>query len=176
MKFTKTLLALVPAFGLAYSLTAQTPVVTETQKTNAERATTEGAVIAVPDSLPPTLIQFKSVDYDFGNLKQGEHGKTVYTFTNMGPNPAKLENVKPGCGCTVPEWPKEIIPVGESRDIAVDFNTSGKQGAVVKNVSVTYNGEPRVIVLSFKAFIEVPPAPSPDPNAPQGTGSGNGAH
>jgi hypothetical protein len=171
MKIVKTLAILVPALALSHFVSAQTtqPVdakqipPTEVQKTNAERTMTEGAVVVEP-TMPITLIEFKSVDYDFGKIKQGDRVRTKFTFTNKGPNPAKLENVKAGCGCTIPTWPQEEIAVGESRDIEVEFNSAGKSGLITKTVSVTYNGEPRVIMLTFKANIEVPPAPAADPN------------
>ncbi len=184
MKIVKTLAILLPALALSHFLSAQTtqPVdgqqipKTEVQKTNAEKTMTEGAVVVEP-TMPTTLIEFKAIDYDFGTIKQGDRVRTKFTFTNKGPNVAKLENVKAGCGCTIPTWPKEEIAVGESRDIEVEFNSAGKAGLITKTVSVTYNGEPRVIVLSFKANIEVPPAPAPAPTgAPAPSPAPNGSH
>ena len=34
---------------------------------------------------------------------------TIFTFTNVGKEPLIISNAKAGCGCTVPQWPKEPI-------------------------------------------------------------------
>ena len=175
MIIAKTLALLLPALAISTLVHAQTPQVrpvdkSTVQKTSAEKTMTEGAVVApvekqIPDSLAPTVITFTHTEHDFGKIKQGDRVRHKFVFTNTGNNPAKLENVKAGCGCTIPTWPKDqLIAVGETREIEVEFNSAGKAGLQSKTVSVTYNGEPRVIVLTFKANIEVPPPVVTDPN------------
>ena len=46
---------------------------------------------------------------------------------------------KAGCGCTVPQWPKEPIGPGESGTISVKFNSKNKPGPQNKNVTLTMN-------------------------------------
>jgi hypothetical protein len=65
----------------------------------------------------------------------------------------KIEKVKASCGCTVPEWPQEPIPVGETGIIKVTFNSAGKTGVQNKAITITANTEPVNTRVYIKATI-----------------------
>jgi len=67
-------------------------------------------------------IKFDMEVWEFGEINEGDVIDTVFTFKNIGKEPLIISNAKAGCGCTVPEWPKEPIAPGESGKIAVKFN------------------------------------------------------
>ncbi|MFZ9451806.1 MAG: DUF1573 domain-containing protein, partial [Bacteroidia bacterium] len=59
------------------------------------------------------------------------------------------------CGCTVPEYPKDPIPPGESGIIKVTFNSEQKQGKQEKTITVVTNCEPSTRLLRIYADIIV---------------------
>ena len=64
-----------------------------------------------------------------------------------------IENVRPSCGCTAPNWSKEPIPVGGTGEVEVVFDSKGKPNAQNKTVTVTANTWPQTTVLRFKTFV-----------------------
>lgn len=99
-------------------------------------------------------IEFEERQYDFGTVQQGEKVKYTFHFKNTGNAPLKLKMVKPSCGCTSPSWPRDPIAAGESGQIDVVFNTSGKRGQQRKSVTVTTNVEDTpVTVLILKGTV-----------------------
>jgi len=62
---------------------------------------------------------------------EGEKVVHVYKFKNSGKEPLVISNAKGSCGCTVPEWPREPIPVGGSGEIRVQFDSKVKEKLVV---------------------------------------------
>jgi uncharacterized protein (DUF58 family) len=74
------------------------------------------------------VITFSEKSRDFGDIVQGEKVEHTFRLENTGAAPLVISNVAATCGCTVPAWPKEPIAPGESADIKVTFNSSGKMG------------------------------------------------
>ncbi|PKD20436.1 hypothetical protein APR41_14255 [Salegentibacter salinarum] len=98
-------------------------------------------------------MEFAESEHDFGNIAKGENVEHTFTFTNEGQAPLVITNAKSTCGCTVPTWTKEPIQPGESGEMVVKFNGSGK-GQVTKTVTVTANTEAGTERLRIKAFVE----------------------
>lgn len=103
-----------------------------------------------------TTITFDKTEHNFGTVKQGDQVECVFKITNTGNEPLIIEDAKGSCGCTVPEYPKEPIPGGQTRDIKVKFNSTGKKGSQTKTVSLTANTEPIQTVLTIKAEVDAP--------------------
>jgi hypothetical protein len=103
-----------------------------------------------------TTINFDKKEHDFGKMKQGDQVECVFKVTNTGNEPLIIEEAHGSCGCTVPDYPKEPIPAGQTRDIKVKFNSAGKKGSQTKTVTLTSNTEPLQTILTIKAEVEVP--------------------
>lgn len=69
-------------------------------------------------------ITFDQTTFDYGTIKAGSDGTRFFTVTNTGDKPLVLSNVKPSCGCTVPEWSQDPILPGKSSKIKVGYNTA----------------------------------------------------
>jgi hypothetical protein len=119
---------------------------------------------------PLTTIKFEEVEFDFGQIKQGETVKHKFKFTNTGTNPLILENVKPSCGCTAIDWPKEPIAPGQTGEIEAQFNSTGKFGDQLKNITITLNTTEHLERLTFKGFVVAPPTETPAPAHSPGDG------
>ncbi len=86
------------------------------------------------------ILSIKEIEYDFGKIPQGKPVTHVFTVTNSGKTPFKLENVQASCGCTTPVWDKEkVIEPGTSAEITVGYNAAA-EGPFTKPVTITYNG------------------------------------
>ena len=94
--------------------------------------------------------------FDFGELNQNESIKTEFIIKNIGNAPLLIRSVKASCGCTVPEWPKELIDVGATAKIKVTFNSGSKKGKQNKTITLVTNAIPSTKVLLIKGTILVP--------------------
>jgi hypothetical protein len=103
-----------------------------------------------------TTITFDKTEHDFGKMKQGDQVECVFKITNTGNEPLIIEEAHGSCGCTVPDYPKEPIPGGQTRDIKVKFNSAGKKGAQTKTVTLTANTDPLQSILTIKADVDAP--------------------
>ena len=90
---------------------------------------------------------------DFGTVNEGEVVEHSYSFKNTGEAPLIIQSAQPSCGCTVPDWTKEPIPVGGSGFVKAKFDTNGKPNAQNKTITVTANTWPKQTVLRFKAMV-----------------------
>lgn len=102
---------------------------------------------------PLPVVEFETVDHDFGTVKEGEKVSYTYKFKNSGQAPLIIQSAQPSCGCTVPEWTKEPIPVGGSGFVKAEFDTNGKSNIQNKTITVTSNTWPKTTTLRFKAMV-----------------------
>ncbi len=125
--------------------------------TNSMTDAAAAAVPAVPAG-PTTSIKFEETEFDFGTVDQGEKVTHIYKFANTGNEPLIISNAKGSCGCTVPSWPKEPIPVGGSGEIQVQFDSKGKKNKQSKKVTLTANTDPAQTFLTIKGDVNAPEA------------------
>lgn len=115
----------------------------------------ETAATAAPASNQPlTTLALSESNFDFGKVKKGDKVEHVYEVTNTGTNPLVISEVKPGCGCTVPDFTKEPIMPGKKGKITLHFDSSSFDGNVNKYADVFANVEKAPIKLTFTANIQ----------------------
>ncbi len=86
-------------------------------------------------------IEFEKTTVDCGTLNEGKVDKisAVFVLKNTGDAPLKLENVRPGCGCTVVKY-DTTIQAGKSAKIESSVNIAGyHSGPISKTITVTSN-------------------------------------
>jgi hypothetical protein len=96
-------------------------------------------------------IEFADAEYDFGDISQGDKVKHTFDFKNSGTEPLILSNVLVTCGCTATDWPKQPIMPGESKELTVSFDSTGKvgrQNKVITIVSNASNSQERVKIVT----------------------------
>ena len=98
------------------------------------------------------VITFAEKEFDFGTITQGTKVEHVFKFTNTGEAPLVIVNAKSSCGCTVPSYPKEPVAPGDTAELLVKFNGSGKN-QVSKTVTITANTETGKETIKIKAFV-----------------------
>jgi hypothetical protein len=119
----------------------------------------ETASVTADNVVKTTEIKFEEERFNFGTITQGEKVKHTFKFKNTGSEELVIVSAKGSCGCTVPEWPKEPIAPGADGEIYVVFNSDGKSGKQVKQVSIVANTEPATSVIALEGDII---APSPE--------------
>lgn len=168
MKKTLSIIALsVIGFGLVSckkeNKETQNAEVVDVDTTNApadtsSMATAPAAVgeIAAPvkSDQPTTTVALSESNFDFGNIKKGNKVNHVYEITNTGTNPLIISEVKPGCGCTAPDFTKDPIMPGKKGKITLSFDSTNFDGAVQKYADVFANVENAPIKLTFNANIQ----------------------
>ncbi len=102
---------------------------------------------------PLPAITFEEKLHDFGTIKDGDVVEHVFSFVNEGEAPLIISDAKATCGCTVPEWPRTPIAVGETGEIKVRFNSKNKPGVQNKTVTLTANTWPTTTRVQIKANV-----------------------
>lgn len=118
----------------------------------------------LPDEKPEgplPVMNFQKTDHDFGTINEGDIVEYTYAFKNTGEAPLIIQGAQGSCGCTVPDWTKEPIPVGGTGYVKAKFDSHGKTNVQSKTVTVTANTWPKQTTLRFKAMVNAKPAQGP---------------
>lgn len=106
------------------------------------------------DSANFTTIQWLDSVKNLGTIQEGQILKISFRFKNTGTKPLILENVQPGCGCTLAEYPKEPIASGKEAEIVASFDSKGREGEQHKSINVTANTAERNYTLRFDVIVK----------------------
>lgn len=102
---------------------------------------------------PLPAFKFEEEEFDFGTINEGDVVEHTFKFKNTGEAPLIIQNAQGSCGCTVPTWPHEPIPVGGEGVITAKFNSKGKSNLQNKTVTITANTWPKQTRLRIKAQV-----------------------
>ncbi len=95
------------------------------------------------------VIAFAENSIDFGDITQGEKVEHTFVFTNEGTSPLIISNVAVTCGCTATNWPKEPIAPGQTSELKISFNSTGKMGKQNSVVRVYSNASEPIEKVSL---------------------------
>jgi hypothetical protein len=96
------------------------------------------ASISFAQLMQPKLVLQQNT-FDFGDIKQGETVSHTFVLSNSGGDLLKISNVKASCGCTAAAPEKNELAPGESTNLVVKFNSTGRQGKQTKTVRIFSN-------------------------------------
>lgn len=97
------------------------------------------SIIKAQDAAKPASgIEWNSTTIDFGKIEQGKPVSAEFEFKNPTMVPLLINSVRPTCGCTIADYPKEPILPGKSGKIAVTYNAAAG-GVFTKAIVVTSN-------------------------------------
>lgn len=104
---------------------------------------------------PHAKIVFASESYSFGTISEGEEVQHVFQLHNAGQEVLTIEKTITSCGCTAAVVGKKSIPPGESGEIVVTFNSTGRSGKQDKTIRV-FSSDPErsEVVLSLRGEVE----------------------
>lgn len=117
----------------------------------------DGITTGLIDPAHPPVIQFTDSVYNFGKITQGESVSYSFDFINKGGSSLIISDVRPSCGCTVPQsWPKHPVKPGDAGKIEITFNSEGRTGEVTRTIRITSNAKPNINILYIKGEIIAP--------------------
>lgn len=99
------------------------------------------------------VMTFETMEHDFGKIKEGDKVTYDFKFTNTGEVPLLISAVKASCGCTTPEWPKNLIQPGASDKIKVEYNSKGREGEFNKGILITANTYPNTTTIKISGVV-----------------------
>lgn len=94
---------------------------------------------ALDSSKFTTIEWIDSTSRDYGRINEGQKLDVSFRFRNTGDKPLVILAVRPGCGCTAAEPPKEPIAPGAEGVIKASFNSDGREGHNSKDIFVDAN-------------------------------------
>lgn len=101
---------------------------------------------------PESDIEWKATTIDMGKIEQGKPVTVEFEFTNPSMIPLIINAVRPACGCTAADYPKEPIVPGKSGKIKLTYNAAST-GPFTKSTTVTTNAAEGNSVLVIKGEV-----------------------
>lgn len=98
------------------------------------------------------MAEFDKTTHDFGQVPQGIPVKAIFKVKNTSMVPLVITNVKPTCGCTVADYPREPIKPGETGEIAATYNARSV-GPFTKTVHVYTNTNEGLVDIYMKGEV-----------------------
>ncbi len=133
---------------------ANTPAPTVAPQTT---AAPQPAAAPTPDP-DAGVFKFKEETHDYGEVPEGPLAECDFTFKNVGKKPIVITEAHGSCGCTVPKWPSEPILPGKTGTIHVAYTTQGRQGPIMKDVTINSNAKQSPMVLHIRGNVKPKPA------------------
>ncbi len=92
-------------------------------------------------------------EHDFGDLLQAEPATFHFQFKNISDQPIVIDNVRPQCGCTAPDWDETPIEPDSIGTIQITYDAR-KTGYFRKKVKVFFSGQRKGEKLYVEGFVE----------------------
>ncbi len=105
------------------------------------------------DTVNVAKIVFEEPIFEFGEVDEGAVIKHEFKFVNTGKVPLVIQNAHSTCGCTVADWPKDLVQPGQSGIIKAEFDTKGKFDFQEKPIIITANTIPSVTKVFLKGNV-----------------------
>jgi hypothetical protein len=100
-----------------------------------------------------TTVQWIDSVRNYGKIIAGQKLAVSFRFKNTGDKPLVIESVKPACGCTVADYPKQPLKPGDEGEITGEFDSEGREGQQHKEITVTTNTPGHTQRLIFEVTV-----------------------
>lgn len=95
--------------------------------------------------LPPSQINFVDTIHDFGTINEVDGTVNCYLeYKNISDEPYQIASVSVSCGCTTPEYSKEVLAPGKSGKIKINFDPTNRPGKFEKLIILASTTNRRV--------------------------------
>lgn len=101
---------------------------------------------------PEASIEWSSTSIDFGEIEHNVPITAEFSFKNPGMLPLLITDVKPSCGCTVADFPKQPVMGGQEGSISVTFDAK-EEGYFAKTITVYSNAQGGVTKLFIEGIV-----------------------
>jgi hypothetical protein len=94
-------------------------------------------------------IFFEETTHDFGEIKQDVKVKHLFVFQNLGDSSVYIQDVVTQCGCTVGKYSQEPVAAGDTSELNIIFESTGKYGRIRKTIRVIFsNGKEVKLIIT----------------------------
>ena len=100
-----------------------------------------------------TTIQWLDSAQDYGKINEGQKLAISFRFKNSGNKPLVIESVRPTCGCTVADYPRQPLAPGEEGEITGQFDSNGREGLQRKHITIRSNTNPAEQDVTFEVQV-----------------------
>ena len=101
-------------------------------------------------------LEFETTSINYGKVQRGQKVPVAFKVKNVSDRVVEIARVQPGCGCTAAGDNPTSIKPGESSEIKVTFDSTGRQGTQTKSLTVfTKDPDQPEITLTFTGTIMV---------------------
>jgi hypothetical protein len=105
------------------------------------------------DTINVAKIKFLAPSHDFGEVEEGEVVRQIFEFENIGRVPLIIQDARSTCGCTVPEYPKNLIYPNQKGSIKVEFNTTNMLQVQRKPITIVANTYPSETKIYLNGYV-----------------------
>lgn len=99
-------------------------------------------------------IFWRETFHDFGAFNEDAGmARTTFRYVNTGSEPLIVIKVRTTCGCTVADYSRKPLAPGDSAEIIVDYDPTGRLGRFEKGIIVDTNTDPRRSELKIKGTV-----------------------
>ncbi len=109
--------------------------------------------LSVPIFAQENSVEIREKRIDFGEVTEGTVVEKTFEIINRNEIPLIIHDIAVTCGCTVPEWTKEPVKMGEKKLIKVRFDTNGKAGRQNKSITLLTNAKQSKIALLLTGIV-----------------------
>jgi hypothetical protein len=95
-------------------------------------------LLAMPAWSAPQL-RVESLEYDFGEVIQGDKVDHTFRFRNVGDEVLIIESVHSSCGCTAALLSSKRIAPGDTGEIKTTFDSKNFRDAIQKTITLQSN-------------------------------------
>ncbi len=90
--------------------------------------------------------------HDLGEILHGQPIDYDFKFVNRTGEDLYVDNVRPACGCTIPQWSQEAVPPDSIGYIRIHYDAKDN-GEIRKSIKVFFRGIRRADKLTLTAFV-----------------------
>ena len=160
----KRIFTLFTATFFTACLTAQVTTVGSSKTAITTEVTKSNPIVSTPIVPTDGTLTLKESEYDFGKIPQGKPVTHIFDVMNKGKDSLKIVNVQASCGCTTPEWERNIVVApGGNTKITVGYNAAGA-GPFSKFITITYNGTQSKQMIIKGEVWQTPASSAPENN------------
>ena len=92
-------------------------------------------------------------EHDFGDLLKDKPASFDFKFKNISDEPIVIDNVRPECGCTAPDWDNVPILPDSTGTLSITYDAK-KKGYFNKKVKVFFSGQRKGEKIYVEGYVE----------------------
>ena len=130
---------------------------TTTPKTQQKAKVKKPVVAKAPAKTGTPNIVFKTREYSFDTITEGDVINYSFKFTNTGDAPFEVISAEASCGCTRPSFPFLAIEPGQEGKIGVTYDSRTKSGKQNPKIEIQTDFQDYPITLFLNGYVKDKP-------------------